>query len=72
MSTVRWVTVVLHEHTAPDIETARLNAMIEWGTRVLHTQSLASWEIGVSDEGARRRNQRNNYAANNDGDDDGG
>jgi hypothetical protein len=60
VSTVRWVSIVMHEHTAPDLEHARLNAMIAWGSRVLHTQSLASWEIGVADESARLRNVRLN------------
>lgn len=62
MSTVRWVSIVMHEHTAPDLTTAQANAIVEWGSRVLHTQSLASWEIGLADESARNRNATNNYA----------
>lgn len=53
---IRWVSIVMHEHNAPNITTAKVDAMITWGDRVLHTQSYASWAVGVDDESARRRN----------------
>jgi hypothetical protein len=56
MSTVRWVSIVMHEHCAPNLTEAQTDAMEAWGANVLHTQSYASWMVGVEEQDAIRRN----------------